>query len=187
MCGQITLLLAEINNGNLAAVPELTSLVYDELHRTAARLMRRERPGHTLQTTALVNEAYLHLVAENDRTWQNRAHFFAAAAQLMRRILVDNARGKNALKRGGGQFQLQIQEAMVFSDNDCEQVLIIDQAMQRLAEFDDRMSRVVELKFFAGLTDEEIGMVLRISPRTVKRDWNVAKAWLRSELAATGK
>jgi RNA polymerase sigma-70 factor (ECF subfamily) len=184
MAGEITHLLAEVGSGNQAALSRLAALVYDELHQIAARSMGRERQDNTLQATVLVHEAYTRIVIQQERTWLNRAHFFAVSAQLMRRILIDHARARNTIKRGGGELTLRIDDVVAVSDDHCEELLIIDQALTRLSQWDDRLCRIVELKFFGGLTDEEIGEVLGISPRTVKRDWKVAKAWLRGELSA---
>jgi RNA polymerase sigma factor (TIGR02999 family) len=184
VAGEITKLLAEARSGDPVAVSRLSILVYDELHRLAARFMAQERRDHTLQATALVHEAYMELVNQVDRTWQNRAHFFAMASQFMRRILVDHARSRNAAKRGGGQIKMQLDDVLPFSDDRCEELILIDEALTKLSAFDNRMGQVVELKFFVGLTEEEIGEALRISTRTVKRDWQVAKAWLRGELSA---
>lgn len=183
MSGEITRLLAEVRAGNPDAESKLASLAYVELHRIAARCMRRERPQHTLQTTALVHEAYLGLVKMNDRTWQNRNHFFAVAAQMMRRILIDHARGRNAAKRRGFQEHMSLDDLAVRLDMDQEQLLAIDEALIRLASWDPRQSRIVEMRFFAGLTEQEISEVLGVSPRTVKREWKVARAWLHGELS----
>jgi RNA polymerase sigma-70 factor, ECF subfamily len=182
MEAEITRLLAEIRGGNTEAQSRLASLVYDELHRLAAGYMYRERPDHSLQATILVHEAFIRLVDRDGRSWQNRSHFFAAAAQIMRRILIDYARARRSAKRGGAQPKVQIENAIVVSDDNCEEVIAVDQALIRLAERDPRLSRIVELRFFAGLTEEEIGEALGISPRTVKREWKVAKAWLHGEL-----
>jgi RNA polymerase sigma factor (TIGR02999 family) len=181
---KITQLLAEVRGGNAEAESRLASVVYDELHRLAARYMRGERPNHSLQATILVHEAFIRLVDQDDRSWQNRSHFFAAAAQIMRRILIDYARNRRAEKRGGGQPVVQLDDAMVFSDDNCEEWIAVDQALDRLAERDARLARIVEMRFFVGLTEEEIGEVLGVSPRTVKRDWKVAKAWLHGELSS---
>jgi RNA polymerase sigma factor (TIGR02999 family) len=181
--GEITQLLAEVNAGNTEAVTRLTELVYDELHRIASRVMNGERRDHTLQATVLVHEAYIQLTNREEQSWQNRAHFFAVAAQLMRRILIDHARARHAAKRGGRQIKVQIDDIAVVSDDHCDEMIIIDEALVRLSECDERLCRVVELKFFGGLTEDEIAEVLSISPRTVKRDWKVAKAWLHGELS----
>jgi len=183
MPGEITELLAEVRSGKREAESRLASLAYDELHRIAARYMRRERPDHTLQATILVDEAYLQLVKQEDRSWQNRSHFFAVAAQVMRRILIDHARSRNAAKRGRTHVKLRLDEVFVFSDDRCEELIALDQALTRLAAWDPRQSKIVELRFFTGLTEEEIGEVLGVSPRTVKREWRVARAWLHGELS----
>ena len=184
MSSEITQLLTEVQAGNAEATSRLASLVYAELHGLAARHMRRERPDHSLQATALVDEAFMRLFDQRERTWQNRSHFFAMAAQIMRRILIDHARSRRAGKRGGGHQNAQLEEAVVVSDENCDEVIAVDEALNRLAEFDARLARIVELKFFVGLTEEEIGEVLGISSRTVKREWKVAKAWLHGELAS---
>jgi RNA polymerase sigma factor (TIGR02999 family) len=181
---EITRLLAEVRGGNAGAESRLASVVYDELHRLAAHYMHGERPNHSLQATILVHEAFIRLVDQDDQSWQNRSHFFAAAAQIMRHILIDYARSRRAEKRGGGQPVVQLDEAMVFSDDNCEEWIAVDQALDRLAERDARLAKIVEMRFFAGLTEEEIGEVLGVSPRTVKRDWKVAKAWLHGELSS---
>src|SRR5437660_267435 len=147
MPGEITQLLAEIRERNSGAESRLASLVYDQLHHIAARYMHHERPDHTLQSKILVHEAYLQLVNQPDRNWQNRSHFFAVAAQLMRRILVDHARSRNAAKRGGPQVRLRLDDVLVFSDAKCDELIALDQALARLAEWDPRQSRIVELRF----------------------------------------
>lgn len=184
MPGEITQLLAEVREGNSGAESRLASLVYDQLHHIAARYMQRERRDHTLQATVLVHEAYLDLVNQADRTWQNRSHFFAVAAQLIRRILIDHARSRNAAKRGGPRGTLRLDDVLVFSEAKYDELIAIDEALTRLAGWDTRQSRIVELRFFAGLTEEEIAEVLGISVRTVKREWKVAKAWLHGELSS---
>jgi RNA polymerase sigma factor (TIGR02999 family) len=181
---EITRLLAEVHQGNAEAESRLAAVVYDELHRLAAHYMYGERRDHSLQATILVHEAFVRLVDQDDRSWQNRSHFFAAAAQIMRHILIDYARSRRAEKRGGGQPLVQFDDAVAFSSDNCEEWIAVDQALNRLAERDPRLARIVELRFFAGLTEEEIGEVLAISPRTVKRDWKVAKAWLHGELSS---
>lgn len=183
--GEITELLAQVRDGNSAAQSHLATLVYDELHRIASRYMRMERPDHSLQATALVDDVYVHLVKREDRSWQNRSHFFAVAAQIMRRILIDHARSRNATKRGGGRVVVNLDDVVVISDQKCEELMAVDEALSHLAEWDPRLSRIVEMRFFAGLTEEEIAEVLGISPRTVKRNWRVAKAWLHGELSGT--
>jgi RNA polymerase sigma factor (TIGR02999 family) len=174
------------SRGDREALDELIPIVYAELRRQAARQLRRERAGHTLQTTALVHEAYLRLVGQREMRWQNRAHFFAIAAELMRRILVDHARKMSAAKRGGSALKLELDEAFAAPDEQHEEQLdlvAIDAALVKLAALDPQQGRIVELRFFGGLNVEEAAEVLGISPRTVKRDWRVAKAWLRREIS----
>ena len=178
----ITHLLHEWSAGDQRALEELTPLVYEELRKQAARYLRRERQGHTLQTTALIHEAYIRLVDAQDVRWQGRAHFFAIAANLMRRILVDHARRRNADKRGGAQVLLPLDEALAVADEMDVDLLEIDEALDRLAAIDAQQARVVELRFFSGLSVEEAAAVLGISAKTVKRDWAVARAWLRREI-----
>ena len=178
----VTALLHEWGRGDRGALDRLMPVIYDELRHQAARYLRQERPGHTLQTTALIHEAYLRLVDQKNVSWQNRAHFFAIAAQLMRRILVDHARQRQAAKRGGAALRLTLDEAMALSEEPDVNLVALDEALNRLAVIDPQQSRVVELRFFSGLSVEETAEALRISPRTVKRDWNVAKAWLRREI-----
>ena len=179
---EVTALLGELAKGNADAGPRLIPLVYEELRRMADRYMRRERSDHTLQTTALVHEAYLKLVDQHSVTWQSRAHFFGVAAQVMRRVLVDHARGHIREKRGGGVVPVSLDEAMVISPERSEEFLELDRALDRLAALDSRQAKIVELRFFGGLTVEETAEILGISPKTVKRDWAVAKAWLHGEL-----
>lgn len=181
--GEVTLLLIELRKGNKNAEAKLMPLVYDELRRIAGAYMRGERPDHTLQPTALVHEAYLRLVEQRKVEWRNRAHFFGVAAQLMRRILVDYARAQQTDKRRAAHQAIPLEEAFVFSEEQSGQLVALDAALQRLAQLDARQSRVVELRFFAGLSVEDTAEVMGIAPRTVKRDWNVAKAWLHGELA----
>jgi RNA polymerase sigma-70 factor (ECF subfamily) len=178
----VTLLLSEISRGNEQAAERLIPIVYNELKKLARGYMRRERPDHTLQTTALVHEAYLKLVKQQDVNWQGRSHFVGVAAQLMRRILIDHARGHLRKKRGGNKVVLPLNEALVFSPEQSEGLVKLDEALKRLALLDPRQSRVVELRFFGGLTVDEIANLLGVSPKTVKRDWAVAKAWLHGEL-----
>ncbi len=180
--GDITRLLGEVKAGNKAAQSRLLELVYPELRKIAARYLRSERAAHTLQPTALVNEAYLQLAGQMEKGWQNRSHFYAVAAQLMRRILVDYARSKRAAKRDGAKHKVELTDGLVISDDRLDEILFIDEALGRLAEFDARRCKVVELRFFGGMTEDEVAEVLQIAPRTVKRDWNVAKAWLHGEL-----
>ncbi len=180
---EITRILQEWSSGKQEAADVLLPLVYEELRRQASRYLRRERRDHTLQTTALIHEAYLKLIDQHEVNWQNRAHFFGIAAQAMRRILVDYARGKNRAKRGGAGENLPLEEAtLVVSTERSVDLVALDEALTRLAEFDERQERIVELRYFSGLTIEETAEVLRISPATVKKDWNVAKAWLRREI-----
>jgi RNA polymerase sigma factor (TIGR02999 family) len=178
----ITHLLKEWNAGDPQALDRLTPLVYEELRRQAARYLRRERPGHTLQTTALIHEAYLRLVDAKDVEWQSRAHFFAIAANLMRRILVEHARRRDASKRGGSQIRVQFDEAFGVVNETDMNLLAIDEALTRLESLDRQQARVVELRFFSGLSVEETAAALGVSPKTVKRDWSVARAWLRREI-----
>jgi RNA polymerase sigma-70 factor, ECF subfamily len=178
----VTALLSEMADGNDAAAEKLFPIVYEELKRLARNYMRRERSGHTLQTTALVHEAYLRLVEQESVQWQGKSHFFGIAAQMMRRILTDHARRNLRLKRGGVKETLLLDEALAFSPEHSEELLNLDQALDRLEQLDARQSKIVELRFFAGLTVEEAADFLRISPKTVKRDWAVARAWLHAEL-----
>lgn len=179
---EVTLLLLAWSDGDQAALDKLVPLVYEELHRLAHRYIRRERPGNTLQTTALAHEAYLRLVDAKSVRWQNRAHFFAVAAQTMRRILVDLARARHNLKCGGGTRQVSLDEVLVASPERGTDMLALDEALERLAALNPRQSQVVELRYFGGLTDEEVGEVIKVSPRTVRSDWRLAKIWLYREL-----
>ena len=182
MSDNITHLLNEWSAGDQRALDELTPLVYGELRHQAARYLRRERLSHTLQTTALINEAYLRLIDAKDVQWQSRAHFFAIAANLMRRILVDHARRHDAEKRGGSQIRLTLDEGLAVAKETDVDLLAVDEALDRLATIDPQQARVVELRFFSGLSVEETAAVLGVSPKTVKRDWSVARAWLRREI-----
>ena len=179
---EVSQLLVEWGRGDQAALGRLMPLVYDELRRLASRHLRRERPDHTLQTTALVHEAYLALVGQQHAHWQNRAQFFAIAAQLMRRILVDYARSHQAAKRGGDYIKLSLDDAAAMSDEKSAGLLALDEALDRLAKLDPQQSRVVELRVFGGLSVEETAAALGISPRTVKREWSMARAWLHQQL-----
>ena len=179
---EVTQLLIAWGNGEEEALEKLVPLIYDELRRIARRYMKREPAGHTLQTTALVNEAYLRLIEQKGMKWQNRAHFFAISAQLMRRILVSMARARHANKRGGEARQVSLDEALVISEERAAELVALDEAMNELAALDPRRSRVVELRYFGGLSVEETAEVLNISPETVMRDWKRAKAWLYTEL-----
>ena len=182
---EVTGLLLDYAQGNQVAADKLIPLVYDELKRLARNYMRGENSGHTLQTTALVHEAYLNLVRQNDVNWQSRAHFIGVAAQLMRRILIDHAKGRLRKKRGGETVVMPLNEALTFSPEHSEELMKLDEALKRLSKVDARQGRIVELRFFGGFSVEETAEFLGISPRTVKRDWVVAKAWLRSELRAS--
>jgi RNA polymerase sigma-70 factor (ECF subfamily) len=182
----VTVLLGQVVNGQQDALAKLVPLVYDEMRRLAAGYMRRERPDHTLQATALVNEAYMKLVQQPTPNWKNRAHFFGVAAQIMRHILVDHARGHASEKRGGGKRPVPLEEAFVFTPEKSLELLRLDASLQRLAELDSRQARIVELRFFGGLTVEEAADVLGVSPKTVKRDWSMAKAWLHGDLKRHG-
>jgi RNA polymerase sigma factor (TIGR02999 family) len=184
---EVTRLLVAWGNGDQAALDELLPLVYQELHRLAARHLRRERGHHTLQTTALVHEAYLRLIDQKAAQWQNRAHFFAIAAQMMRRVLVDHARSRQYQKRGGGARRVSFDEALEVSDERAAEVVALDEALTALAEFDERKSRLVELRFFGGLSIEETAEVLGVSPGTVMRDWTLAKTWLQRQINKRGQ
>jgi RNA polymerase sigma factor (TIGR02999 family) len=181
---QVTQLLHAWSEGEPQALDRLTPLVYDELHRLARRHMAHERPGHTLQTTALVNEAYLELVDSVQADWQNRAHFYAVCARVMRRILVDWARSRNMFKRGGGVHLVGLEDTFVGAQEPDAALVALDDALSALAECDARKARVVELRFFGGLSMEETAAVLKVSEETVQRDWRFAKSWLRRELSA---
>lgn len=179
----ITELLASYGRGDKESLDQLMPVVYDELRRQAARYLRREKAGHTLQTTALIHEAYVRLVDQRNMQWQNRAHFFGIAAQMMRRILVDHARSKKRAKRGGSDIRVSLGDAEVAAKDQELDVVALDEALERLALIDKQQSRVVELRFFSGLSVEETAEVMGISKSTVKRDWSVAKAWLHRELS----
>ena len=182
---QITQLLAEWSDGNQAALDELYPLVYEELHRLARRYMSREKKGHTLQTTALINEAYVRLVDQKNVHWANRSHFFAISAQIMRRILIDHARRHAYAKRGGGAQQVSLEEVAIVARDSGSDLVRLDEALKSLAEMDPRRSQVVELRYFGGLNNEEIAGVLKISENTVTRDWNMARAWLYQQLTGS--
>jgi RNA polymerase sigma factor (TIGR02999 family) len=179
----VTQLLVDWGKGDKQALDGLMPLVYDELHRIASRYLRRERQGHTLQTTALINEAYMRLVDQNRVSWQSRAHFFGVAAQMMRRILVDHARSHLYAKRGGGAQKLTLDEAIATPQERDLDLVALDDALTTLAEIDPQQGRIIELRYFGGLTIDETAEVLSISPATVKRDWNMAKAWLYGEIS----
>jgi len=182
---EITQLLAEWSEGNQAALDKLYPLVYNELRRLAHGYLRRERKGHTLQTTALINEAYLRLVDQKQVHWANRSHFFAISAQIMRRILIDHARRYDYAKRGGGAPRISLDEAAVVAKERARELLMLDEALNGLAKIDPRRGQVVELRYFGGLNNEEIAGVLKISENTVTRDWNMARAWLYQELSGS--
>ena len=180
----ITRLLGEASAGNSQAASRLMEAIYPDLKRIAARYLRTERKGHTLQATALVNEAYMQLLsgAGEAANWHNRSHFFAMMGQVIRRILVDYARMRNAKKRDGARHKVELTDGLAISNDSLDDVIAVDEALARLAAWDPRQCRVVEMRFFAGLTEEEIAGVLGVSVRTVKRDWNLARAWLHGEL-----
>ena len=182
----ISTLLRAWTEGDQSALERLTPVVYNELHRLARRYMKQERPGHSLQTTALVNEAYMRLVDYERMQWQNRAHFFAVSSQLMRRILVEHARRHN-LKRGGGVQHVSLDDVSVVGGNRSADLVALDDAMNALAGIDARKVQVVEMRFFGGLSVEETAEVLKISPVTVRRDWSIAKAWLYRELTGAAR
>jgi len=182
----VTQLLKAWGQGDEGALEQLAPLVENELHRLAHKYMSRERPGQTLQTTALVNEVYLRLIHTQQVSWQNRAHFFAISARMMRRILTDFARSRRYLKRGGDAVQVSFDEAMLLSEEPNVDIVAIDDALNRLAELDSRKSQVVELRFFGGLSVEETAEVLKVSQQTVMRDWKFAKAWLMRALSGEG-
>ncbi len=181
---KVTQLLLDLSGGNRSAVDELLPLVYQELKRIAGGQLRNERSGHTLQATALVHEAYLKLVDQRAVSWQNRAHFFGVAAQLMRRILMDYAKAKHREKRGGGLRHVTLDEALVVSEDRASDLVMIDEALTRLEKLDARQAKVVELRFFGGLSVEETAEATGISTPTVKREWAMAKAWLYRELSS---
>ena len=179
---EVTLLLSALTRGDEGAASKLIPAVYDELRRLAGSYMRRERVDHTLQATALVHEAYVKLIEQRSVNWQSRAHFFGVAAQLMRRILIDYARGHSRQKRGGDHKKVSLDEAIIFDEQRADELLAVDDSLKRLAEMDPRQARIVEMRFFGGLSVEEAAEVLGVSPKTVKRDWSVAKAWLYADL-----
>ncbi len=183
---EVTQLLGDWSGGDEGALEKLIPLVQPELHRLAHYYMSRERAGHTLQTTALLNEAYLQLTDKTQPQWQNRTHFMAVAAQLMRRIMVDHARARHALKRGAGAIRVTLDETALVTEERAEELLALDEALEKLAEFDRRRCEIVEMRYFGGLTVEEIAGVLKVHPNTVMRDWKAAKAWLYAELTTEG-
>jgi len=184
---EITQWLLGWSDGDPSALEKLTPLVYRELHRLAQAYMRGERPGHTLQTTALVNEAYVRLIDADRMGWQNRAHFYGVAAKLMRHILVDFARSRDQVKRGGGVEPLPLDEAWTITTDRTAELVNLDDALTALEKLDARQSRIVELRFFGGLTEPEIAEVLKVSPRTVNSDWSLARAWLLRELGQSAR
>ena len=183
---EVTGLLLAWSGGDQAALEKLMPLVYAELHRLAKRYMGHEQAGHTLQTSALVNEAYLRLVDAHGVRWQNRAHFFAVSAQIMRRILVDFARARQNLKRGGGARQVTLDEGLIVSPESGADLLALDEALEKLAVLNPRQSKVVELRYFGGLSEAEAAEALNVSPRTIRHDWSLARAWLYRELSRGG-
>lgn len=183
---EMSQLLRDWSNGDQAALDKVMPVVYQELHRLAHHYMRKERLGHTLQTTALVNEAYMRLANYKKMRWQSRAHFFAVAAQVMRRILVENARSKNFAKRGGGAEKISLDETAVVSAGRTAEVIAVDDALTELESWDPRKGRIVELRFFGGLSIEETAQVLKVSPTTVQREWRSAKAWLYKAIRKGG-
>lgn len=180
---EITQLLMKWSEGDRDALDRLTQLVYPELRRIARQHMRRESPGHTLQTSALINEAYLRLVDQQDTEWNNRAHFFAVAAQVMRHILIDHARKHRFAKRGGGAQLVPLDETAVLRQERATEFVELDEALTRLEGLDARKSQIVQLKFFGGLTVDEIAEAMKLSPITIKREWRAAKAWLQLEMS----
>ena len=178
----VTELLIDWGQGNRAAMDALVPLVYDELHRIAANRLRHERAEHTLQPTALVHEAYMRLVEQNRTNWKNRAQFFGIAAEMMRRILINHALAKKADKRGGGALQVSLSAAEAAAQQNNFDVLVLDEALKKLLTFDERKSRIIELKFFGGLSIEEIGEVMELSHATIEREWTTARAWLYREI-----
>jgi RNA polymerase sigma factor (TIGR02999 family) len=183
----VTQLLTAWSNGDGTAFDSLIQLIYAELHRLAGRYTRSEGREHTLNTTALVNEAYLRLVNQNNVNWQNRAHFFAVSAQAMRSIVIDTARGRNRLRRGGGAHHVSLDETLVFSDDRAADLIALDDALKVLAKLDERKSRIVEMRYFGGLSVEETAEVLKVSVATVEREWRRARAWLYHELKNAAK
>lgn len=179
----VTQLLHRLAAGDKSAEEDLMPRIYGELKQLAAAQLRKERPGHSLQTTALVHEAYLRITNNESMEWKNRMHFFAMAAKIMRRILVDHARRRNAAKRGGPSPRIELTDGLQVTNEQCDLLEDLDEALQRLADMDPRQAQVVELRYFAGLNESQIGELLGISPRTVKRDWAMARAWLYGEMS----
>ena len=185
--GEVTLLLEGVRSGDQYALARLIPVVYQDLRRLAAYHMRQQGPGHTLQPTALVHEVYLRLAGQHSAVWSDREHFFASAALIMRNLLVDHARARQRAKRGGGEKPVVLEDALSPEGQNPDDVLILDQALERLAAFDARAARAVELRYFTGLSIEEVASVTGVSERTVKRDWNSAMAWLKAELRESRK
>jgi RNA polymerase sigma factor (TIGR02999 family) len=183
---QVTNYLREYRSGNREVLDELFPLVYEELRKLAANRLRGERDDHTLQPTALVHEAYLRLIEQHTQNWQNRAHFFGLAAEMMRRILINHANNRNAEKRFGNRTRIALDELVTFSEQRDVNLIQLDEVLKELAGFDEKQARIVELKFFGGLTNEEIAEVLGVSDSTVKREWRIARAWLSERLKAEG-
>lgn len=180
---EVSRLLVQWSNGDQTALDNLMPIVYDELHRMAKRFMKRQDGGHTMQTTELIHEAYLKLSGNEEKNWKNRSHFFGVAAQAMRHILVDHARSKKSQRRGGDKQRITLAENQFVSNERADEIVALDDALTRLAALDERKSRVVEMKFFAGLNFEEIAEVLQMSIITIKRDWSFAKNWLSKEIS----
>jgi RNA polymerase sigma factor (TIGR02999 family) len=180
--GEITVLLQTLNSGAETDKARLLDLVYTELKRLARNYMGRERSEHTLQPTALVHEAYLRLVHTPDSNWKNRAHFFAVAANIMRQVLIDYARARRSKKRGGGATPIELEEGLAITEDNLDRVLLVDRALKELTDLHPRQAKIVELRFFAGLTNEEIAEVIGMGPRTVKRDWEMARTWLEARM-----
>lgn len=180
---QVTQLLVQWSKGDQTALDDLMPIVYDELRRMARRFMNRQNSGHTMQTTELIHEAYLKLSGNEEKSWKNRAHFYGVAGSAMRHILVDYARSKSSQRRGGGKQRITLIDNQFVSDERSEEMIALDDALKKLAELDERKSRVVEMKFFAGLNFEEIAEVLQMSLVTIKRDWSFAKNWLSKEIS----
>ncbi|MGE0884383.1 MAG: sigma-70 family RNA polymerase sigma factor [Blastocatellales bacterium] len=180
---EITQLLSAWSNGDQSALEKLTPMVYQELHKLAQSYLRRERPGHSLQPTALINEAYLRLVKQDLPEWQSRRHFYGVAARLMRQILVERARTQVAVKRGGGEMELSLEEALVYSDEKASELVALDDALTALAKFDERKVRIIELRYFGGMSLEETATVLNLSTATINNETRVARAWLHRELS----
>jgi RNA polymerase sigma factor (TIGR02999 family) len=182
---QITRLLLAWREGEPSALDRLMPMVYEELRRLASAYMRRQRPGHSLQTVDLVNEAYMRLVDSSRVNWQDRNHFYAIASQIMRRLLVDSARKRNSQKRGGGHAQITLDDNLEIAGGSGTDLVALDEAMKRLAVLNPRQSRIIELRYFGGLTEEETAEVLGVSSRTIRRDWTIARAWLFRELTGS--